>query len=203
MPTALHWSLTPAVPISPTSPAMAFNAAAYLRQLKSLLPPGVLLNLASDGVISRTLQAIADELARVDARAIDLLNEADPRTATETIAEWEALVSLPDEQVPEIPATLAERRTAVTQKWTMRGGQSLAYFTELVAACGWVLDSITLSSVLRAGFRANDRCYDQVYVYSMNFNLRDPVSGALSTTNLEGVLRHAVAAHIVAQFTYV
>lgn len=203
MPAALHWELTPPQPVSPTSPALAFGAASYLRQLKSLLPPGVLLNLSPSGVISKTLQATSDELARVDARAIDLLNESDPRTATETIGEWEQVVSLPDEQVPVVPATLAERRTAVTQKWTMRGGQSLTYFAQLCTACGWVLDSITLSSVLRAGFRANDRCYEATYAYTINFNLRDPIAGALSTANLERVLRHATHAHMITQFTYV
>jgi uncharacterized protein YmfQ (DUF2313 family) len=163
----------------------------------------VLLRTAPDGVISRTLAAVADELARVDARAKDLLNEADPRTAVETLDDWERVVSLPDAQVPAIPATTGERQTAITQKWTTRGGQSLSYFSQLSAACGWVLDSITLSSVLRAGFRVNDRCYESTYAYTINFHLRDPRSGALSTANLERVLRHATHAHIITQFTYV
>lgn len=187
---------------SSPAPALAFGAASYLRSLKALLPPGVLFNLAPDGIVSKTLQATSDELARVDARGIDLLNEADPRTATETLDDWERVVSLPDEQVLAIPGTTAERRVAVTQKWIARGGQSLAYFTELCAACGWVLDSVDLFEVLRANFRANDRCFDSTYAYTINFNLRDPSAAALATADVERVLRHATHAHIIAQFTY-
>lgn len=202
MPTPIHWPLaSPSSPVA-TTPANAFGAASYLRTLKQLLPPSVLFTTPGP-VLSKTLQAISDELGRVDARAIDLLNEADPRTATETLEDWERTVSLPDAQIPSIPATTAGRRVAVTQKWVARGGQSRAYFTALVSACGWTLVSLDVAAVLRANCRANDRCYDSTYAYSINFNLTGAVTGALATADLERVLRHATHAHIITQFTYV
>lgn len=128
------------VPIPATSSAIAYNAAAYLRQLKLLLPPGRLFsNIEADSYVSKTLAAYAEELARIDTRGVQLIEESDPRTADETIEQWEEMLSLPDDQVLEIPATLEERQIAITQKYTARGGQNEDYFTRLCAACGWTL----------------------------------------------------------------
>jgi hypothetical protein len=129
-----------------TSTAIAFSAAAYLRQLRALLPPGKAFNYDPDSVVSKCLAAYADELARIDARGVQLIEESDPRTAEETIEQWEAMLSLPDEQVPVIPATLAERRIAVTQKYANRGGQNLDFFVRLAAACGYVVEDRLLGT---------------------------------------------------------
>lgn len=210
MPTSFSWTLTPTTPTPPApvpetpSTALSFGSVAYARQLRHLLPPGVLLKLEAGSVITRLLEAVADELARVNARSADLLNESDPRTATETLAEWEAMLSLPDESIPVIPGTDAERRVAITQKLASRGGQSVAFFQTLCAACGYTLTSITLyaEALLRAGFRVGDRCYDQVYAYSMLLELGAVAPGALSQPDFEAVVRKATHAHITTAFIY-
>lgn len=119
--------------------------ADYLRQLKALLPPGVVFDREPDSVVTQTLEATADELARVGARGVDLIEESDPRTADETIGDWERILSLPDESVLAIPATLAERRIAVAQKYASRGGQNREFFIALAAACGYELADVTLA----------------------------------------------------------
>lgn len=210
MPTSFSWTLTPTTPTPPDptpeipGTTLSFGSSAYLRQLKHLLPPGVLLNLEAGSVLSRLLEGLADELARVNARVADLLNESDPRTATETLAEWEAMLALPDERVTEIAVTAAERRVAITQKLIARGGQSVEFFTALCAACGYPLNSIDLfaDAVLRVGFRVGDRCYGELYAYTMRLNLGTPTAGALSTAQFEAVIRHATHAHITVAFTY-
>lgn len=115
------------------------TAAEYAQQLKDLLPPGKVWNLEADSNISKTMLATGDELARVDARGVDLIEESDPRTADETIEDWESMLSLPDERVTVIAATLAERRIAVTQKYVAQGGQDVEFFTRLALACGYTL----------------------------------------------------------------
>lgn len=112
---------------------------AYSQALKQLLPRGRLWNLEQDSEISNTLLAIGGELARVDARGMDLIKETDPRTATETIADWERILALPDDRVLAIPGTLAARRVAATAKFVAREGQSVAFFVRLAAACGYTL----------------------------------------------------------------
>ena len=73
------------------------DASAYLSQLRALLPPGAALLREPGGRVERVLGVAAAELARVDARAAAVREEADPRTAAEMIADWERLLGLPDE----------------------------------------------------------------------------------------------------------
>ncbi len=119
--------------------ATELRVQAYARTLLDLLPPGSAWTRESDSNVQKLLLGIAVELERIDQRGLDLIEESDPRTADETIEQWEDMVGLPDERVPEIPATLALRRFAVTQKLVARGGQNEAFFIALAAACGYTL----------------------------------------------------------------
>jgi hypothetical protein len=68
-------------------------------------------------------------LARIDARAVDLANEADPRTANETIADWEKMLALPDDRVLVIAAAAVVRRIPAkigADQIVMRGQQATA-----------------------------------------------------------------------------
>jgi uncharacterized protein YmfQ (DUF2313 family) len=169
--------------------------------LKRLLPPGVLLSLEPSSDLSKTMTAVADELARIDARGVDLLNETNPRTATETLEDWEAMVGLPDAQVTTISADPAIRRTAIVQKVVNRGGQSVSFYQRLCAACGYYFVSITKGSVMRAGFRVNDRCYGAEFAYSMTLAVEDrPVT--ISHADFERVIRHATHSHVQVMFIY-
>jgi uncharacterized protein YmfQ (DUF2313 family) len=194
-------TLTP-VPVA--TGVTLYGRESYLAQLKALLPPGRVFNLEPDSVLSRVLEGVADELTRVNARGADLINESDPRTAVETLSDWEATVGLPDARVTAIPSTTAGRQVAITQKYTTREGQNRAFFDQLCAACGYPLISIdTFSgSVLRAGFRVGDRCFDRVYGYTVRFNVAAATAGALSHADFERVIRHATHSHITAIFTY-
>jgi uncharacterized protein YmfQ (DUF2313 family) len=119
---------------------MGMTVADYLQVLLQLLPPGKAFPRDLQGEMPATLMAIADELARVDARSDVLLDEADPRTALETIIDWEGVLGFPE---PEgLSATLENRRRAVVGKLIATGGQSRAYFIAVAAALGF---DITIS----------------------------------------------------------
>jgi hypothetical protein len=62
---------------------------AYARMQALLLPPGRLWRLVPESLIYKLLLGAADELARVDERARDLLRESDPATAVELLPEYE------------------------------------------------------------------------------------------------------------------
>ncbi|TWA69743.1 uncharacterized protein YmfQ (DUF2313 family) [Azospirillum baldaniorum] len=82
------------------------------------------------------LHGVADGLARTHNRALDLMDEADPRTTLEMLAAWERNAGLPDACTG--PAVgQAERRTRLVQQLTARGGQSRAFFIALAAAMGF------------------------------------------------------------------
>ncbi len=177
------------------------DAPAYVSMLAQLLPRGPVWLLETGSWINRTLNAFAAELERVVARGKNLISEADPRTANETIADWERVLSLPDEQVTEIPDSLAERRIAVTQKYVSRGGQSPAFFIRLALACGYTV-TISKYEVLRVGFRVSDRVYGDAFAYSFLMTVAEPTGPVLAQADFERVIRHATHSHATVVFEY-
>jgi uncharacterized protein YmfQ (DUF2313 family) len=118
------------------------DALAYARQLKALLPPGVLWSTEAASALSKLLLGIADELARIDGRAADLLEEWDPRTADETLEDWERVLGI----TPGESDTEAARRLAITAKVIARGGSTPYYFMQLAVALGFVVGLATFTS---------------------------------------------------------
>lgn len=172
--------------------------------LKQLLPPGHVWNLEPDSLTSRLLAATADEFARVSRRANELIAETDPRTATETLPDWERVLGLPDEIVTEIPATVAGERLAITQKMIAQGGQTPAYFVSLAAACGY---SVTISDqyaaqLMRIGKRIGARLFAAPWAYAWTVNVSPATGPALTTAQLEAAIRKAAPAHTVVVFNY-
>lgn len=92
---------------------MGVTAASYARMLSELLPPGRLWSLVSS-TLHNVLLASADELERIDGRAADMIEEADPSTATELLAEYERELGLDE------AATDAERRARIVSRLVAR-----------------------------------------------------------------------------------
>jgi uncharacterized protein YmfQ (DUF2313 family) len=176
------------------------TSEAYARQLKQLLPGGALWKLEPGSWLSRLLLAIADELARIDGRSEVLLDEWDPRTAVETLADWERVLGLPDGCV-ELADSVSGRRADVARKLVARGGQTAAYYIDIAAGLGFVATVVETgphtwrldvdpggyelaASNFRVGSRAGDR-----------------LSGR-SNTVLECVINRAKPAHTLVTFNY-
>lgn len=119
---------------------MSRTADEYKELLKALLPPGRLWDALreSGSLADDLLAAKAEELARVDRRCDDLLDNADPRTATELLPDIERVMGLPDPCVGELP-TIQQRRDAIMGKIGNVGGQSRAYFIALAARLGYTV----------------------------------------------------------------
>lgn len=129
---------------------MALTAADYEGLIEGLMPKG-------PAWADRTLRdAWAVELARLDARIGRLVDEADPRTADELLADWERVLGLPDECMAELPLSLSERRRIAWQRLTELGGQSQAYFIDLAAQFGD--PGVTISEF--RPMNCNDDCND-------------------------------------------
>lgn len=123
---------------------MALSANDYLEQLQGLLPTGAAWPTEPTTALTKLLTGLAQELARVDARADNMLEESDPRTAYETLLDWEVDAGLPDQCWILYGGTSVEsRRAALLMRITSRGGQSVSYFIGLAALLGYPNASIT------------------------------------------------------------
>lgn len=112
---------------------------AYLSLIFDLLPVGYAWVRDMKSMTSRILDVAAAEFARIHSRAENLINEADPRTASELLTDWERVCGLPD-TCTATATTLQERRSAVHQKWTSRGGQSPKYWKDVANRLGYSVD---------------------------------------------------------------
>jgi len=109
---------------------MGIGASDYRRMLQALLPVGPAWPRDEGAVLTDLLAAWAEEFARLNARADDLLNEADPSTASELLPEWELDYGLGGE------GAAADRQAAIEGAMNARGGVSPQYFMDLAAAAG-------------------------------------------------------------------
>lgn len=121
---------------------MALTTAEYLAQLQALLPPGAAWRRDADSALTEFLNALAEELARIDQRVDVLLNESDPRTTYELLTDWERVAGLPDPCTPA-EASIEERRLSLVQRLTMLGGASRQYFIDLAASLGYPGATVT------------------------------------------------------------
>ncbi len=115
---------------------MVLTETDYLRQLQALLPPGPAWPKDDDATLTRMLAALAAELSRVDGRAQQLVEEADPRSVVELISTWERLAGLPDPVMGQAE-TLQGRRGQLVAKLIGIGGQSKTYYIAFAAGLGY------------------------------------------------------------------
>lgn len=148
---------------------MGMTADQYLIALQALLPRGAAWPRDASAVLTRTLRALAEEFARIDERAGDLIEESDPRTTLELLPDWERVAGLPDACYGEL-STIQERRAALAAKLTRLGGQSRAYFIDLAHQLGYEV-TIDEFRPFRAGIgRAGDPVYGQAWLFAWRVN---------------------------------
>ena len=116
----------------------------FARMIGRLLPGGSAWNLQPDSTLMKFLMALADEASRIKTSANNALVESDPRTTTEMISDWEAVLGLPGGCV-DLAATLADRRVQVVAKLTASQAQTKEYYATLAQDLGYeiTVDDIT------------------------------------------------------------
>lgn len=130
----------------------------YKDLLVNLLPKGRLWQPQEQPVFKGLLDSLANELCRVEQRAIDLLFEADPRQTTqaELLTDWQRLLGLPDECTPEIQ-TIDEKQQQITQKYTNVGGLSKTFYEALTLNLGFVVIVENRVNFIAGRARAGDK----------------------------------------------
>lgn len=191
------------------------SADAYRQQLAALLPVGLPWQRDPDTLLQRLLLAWGDELARVDARAAVLLDEAIPSATAELLADWERACGLPGPCLP-LGGTVALRRAALVMRIIADGGQTPAFYIALAAALGFTI-TITeyaptrLDARLDVPLRGEDAAHcwavhcnavGSVGYFGVSDRLDVPLSYWPVATVLECMLRKLAPAHTTLIFTY-
>lgn len=123
----------------------ALTKSAILNVLQKFLPMGTAWPRALDSVLARLLAAFATPMALLDLRLQELLNELNPETSTELLAEWEAFVGSNDAccAASTTVITLDGRRRRVVSRLTEEGTLSKAYFLRVALDLGYSDTTIT------------------------------------------------------------
>jgi uncharacterized protein YmfQ (DUF2313 family) len=188
----------------------------YINHLIALLPQGTAWPRDLTSKFAELLAGFAGGLKRSHNRALDLIEEADPRTTIELLSDWERVCGLPDGCTGGMAVTLQERRAAVVAKLNERGGQSRAYFVSVGARLGYDV-TITEFRPFTCDISAvGDRTYDEPIRHLWQVNA--PIASAtyfragLSTADeplvtasnvpLECVFNRLKPAHSKVQFQY-
>ena len=88
--------------------------------------------LRSGGRLSLLLLGVAQEFVRLEDRALTLVDEADPRTTTEMLSDWETTAGLPD-PCHGLGATVEARRAELVARLTALGSCSRAFYIGIAA----------------------------------------------------------------------
>lgn len=96
--------------------------------LFELLPWGAVWYRELDNRFADFLLAVAEELARLHNKVASLVDEADPRTTSDLLADWEEVYGLPEPCDPSPSSDPDDRRAVLSGKASARGGQSPSYF---------------------------------------------------------------------------
>lgn len=193
-------------------------ASGYLAQLKALLPRGAAWARDAGSVLSALLDGFAQELARFDQRANALLDEVDPRTASEMLADWESVLGLPD-PCTAAATSLEERRLACWRKLAFQGGQTPAFYVAMAAALGFTIEihefdpdvddyDPSLAAEVAAGrwryiWRVHVVNAGSFSVFRVGSGRAgDRLRSGSSAINLECIFQHAKPAHTHVIFTY-
>lgn len=113
------------------------TVADYLKQLAKLLPQGLAYKRDPGSVLVDLLSGMAEELARIDARAADLIKEADPNTTFELFQDWLRIAGIPDACSIYAPGS-GDLRDQLLEKLSSEAGQGPEVYRNVAELLGYV-----------------------------------------------------------------
>ena len=195
-----------------------FSVDDYDQALDRLLPRGPIWKRTPGSVLDSILHAIAQELARVDAQADRVLEEADPRTSFDLLQQWFTDWGIPSACLAALTdPTLEEKRRELITKITSSRSLTAQFFREMAESLGYEAEVITYSA-----FTVKDTVNKALFgtewntAYAMSISVRAVSSQRLFNTTwtvdqplavwgdrlFECLMRELVPAHVTAIFEY-
>lgn len=159
------------------------------------MPPG---QAWDGGTIRDILTGLSMELARIEEAYLSLVDEADPRTADQTIDRWEAITGLVNPGY-----TLAQRQSAVAAQIVARGGTTKAYLKGLAYVIGYVIEITELHPALAGAAVAGDAAYGEEAPFAFIVSI---LSGDMTTNGQQTLIKaieRAKPAHTAAVYDFI
>jgi uncharacterized protein YmfQ (DUF2313 family) len=100
------------------------------------LPVGFAWNGDPTSDLGLFYRPLADAIASFEGAAQGQLEEVDPRTAVQLLVDYEIVLGPDPAGRDQVMQTVAQRQAVAYQRWTARGGQSIAYFIALGESLG-------------------------------------------------------------------
>ncbi|HJW80815.1 MAG TPA: putative phage tail protein [Acidiferrobacterales bacterium] len=174
----------------------ALEGAAYTALLQGLLPACPAWRREGNTVMGAVLEALAQEFARLDARAAQLFTETDPRLSYELLPDFERIAGLPDECTGAL-STLEERRAALMARLARPGKATPQYFADVAGRLGY---TVTIDEPALHTFRVHSDA-TAVREFTVNSPCTDPLR-AWGDALLECIINRLKPAHTIVQFAY-
>lgn len=195
-----------------------FSVDDYDKALDRLLPRGPIWRRTPGSVLDSILHAMALELARVDAQADRVLEEADPRTSFDLLQQWFTDWGIPSACLAALAdPTLEEKRRELITKITSSRSLTAQFFRDVAETLGYEADIVTYSA-----FTVKDTADKPLLgtewntAYAMGITVRASSEQRLFNTTwtvdqplavwgdrlFECLMRELVPAHVTAIFEY-
>lgn len=193
--------------------ALTKGDTGYRRALAMLLPRGPIWDVGTNPVLNAHVTWMASEPKLEHNRFVDLVLEADPRTADELLDEWIEAWGLPS-PCGTMPTTEEGKRAMLAAKVAAQGGQSRAYFIAVVYAAldpsyresglEWVtIEERPYGVPFRVGLsRVGDPLNGEASMHYWVLHLPTPESGSPTAEVIECLIGHWKPAHTAVEFAY-
>ncbi len=129
---------------------MSRTPAVVLSCVFAIQPSGWALPNAADSMWANFLAPMCAQWSALEAQAEQFGPEIDPRTTVLLLPEWQALMGPDPCGRDQLLLSQSDQQSLVYQRYTSRGGQSIAYYTALAAKMG-VSISVREGTWSRAG----------------------------------------------------
>lgn len=117
---------------------MAITETDYQHQVNALLPRGLIWKRTVGTALDAILYCLEREAARIDGRAGNVIEEADPRTSIEELERWFSDWGVPSECLKALGDPSQEQvRQELLAKITSNMGLTKAFFQSLGATLGY------------------------------------------------------------------
>lgn len=146
---------------------MGRTAASYKKLLDALLPIGKAWSKDS-GSMPELLDAVSQELSRIDGQIESLVSERDSRYTSALLTEHEADLDI----TPGTSDTDAERRIAIAAILLAMGGQDPQYFIDLAESMGYEITVDEYRPAWCGVVTCGESCGDQEVIFVWRVNLQ-------------------------------